>query len=87
MRLNKTTAAVDRVPCPKCSKPIDLTTLHPKNRGTILRCGGCSALLKTCGGLIASIEDSPLQSCSLEEVDSTVGLDLSTVPTAPVRVA
>jgi hypothetical protein len=82
----KKTGPVGGVQCPVCSSVLDLTALQPKIKGTIFRCGFCREVLKTAGGVIAAIEEIPIQSVTITKAEPA-DLAATTIPSAPAATA
>jgi hypothetical protein len=82
MSKKRTTGSADAVECPGCSATLDLSGLSTSIRGFGLKCSACESVLVTVGGMIAGIEDKPIQSVSLEVMDAAANFD-SDLPVAP----
>jgi predicted Zn finger-like uncharacterized protein len=82
---HKTTGLADGVECPQCGAVLNVTALNVKIKGTRLRCSRCRKILQTCGGVIADIAESLVQSVSLEAVDAVAVGTTEDVPVAPAK--
>ena len=82
---HRTTGPAEGVECPQCGAVLNVTGLGVKIKGTRLRCFGCDTILQTCGGLIADIAESPVQSVSLEAVDAVAVGTTKDIPVAPTK--